>query len=145
MSHLSLDLQAQAYNGHTQYAQFKSRWSLGCILSGSFDSTGCTTLKRVLCLGLRLPLTGVKILKIGKRGFRSQKTPFHGVQKNPHFPLTTPDLKGVLSPKKETHPHFYTEHYKENGDFLTRNTLFWGGGKWGFFDSETLFSRFWGF
>ena len=25
-------------------------------------------------------------------------------------------------------------------DFLTRNTFFWGGGKWGFFDSETLFS-----
>ena len=29
---------------------------------------------------------------------------------------------------------------RENGDFLTRNALFWGEGKWGFFGSETLFS-----
>ena len=42
-------------------------------------------------------------------------------------------------------PHFYTELHKENGDFLSRSALFWGGGKWGFFESETLFSRFWGF
>ena len=55
--------------------------------------------------GIRLPLTGFKIAKIGKRGFQSQKK---------HF----------LPPQT--------------------STLFWGGRKWGFFDSETLFSRFWG-
>ena len=59
--------------------------------------------------------------------------------KNPHFP---PPQKRVFRVKN---PHVYTERYKENGDFLTRNTLFWGGGKWGFLDSETLFPRFWGF
>ena len=29
-------------------------------------------------------------------------------------------------------PHFYTDHYRKNGDFLSRNTLFWAGGKWDF-------------
>ena len=82
-------------------------------------------------LRMRLPLTGVKNPKIGKRGFRSQKTPI-----SPH------PRKGRLESKN---PHFYTGHHRENGDFLTRDALFWGGGKWGFFDSETLFSRFWGF
>ena len=42
-----------------------------------------------LALGIRLPLTGVKIPKIGKRGFRSQK--------NPHFP---PPQKRALWVKK---------------------------------------------
>ena len=66
-----------------------------------------------------------------KRGFRSRKTPI-----SPH------PRKGCFESKN---PHFYTRHHKENGGFLTRNAHFWGGGKWGFFDSETLFSRFWGF
>ena len=30
----------------------------------------------------------------------------------------------------------------ENGEFFARNALFWSEGKWGFFDSEALFSRF---
>ena len=29
-------------------------------------------------------------------------------------------------------------------DFLTQSTLFWEGGKWEFFDPETLFRRNWG-
>ena len=69
--------------------------------------------------------------QIGKRGFRSQKTP------TSHHPR-----KGRSESKN---PHFYTEHCKEKREFLTRSPLFWGGGKWGLLDSETLFSRFWGF
>ena len=121
---------------------------------------------------MRLPLTGAKIPKIGKRGFRSQKTP-----------ISHHHRKGCSEPKT---PHFETEHYKEMVIFLTRNTLFRGGAKLsgagdsresfaietpifvarradsheslalpiranhatdgvGLFDSETLFSRFWGF
>ena len=79
-------------------------------------------------LRIRLHLTGVKIPKIGKRGCRSQKTPFP----------TTPE-KGVPGQKI----HFPCSALYR--DFLTQNALFWGGGKGGFFDSETLFSRFWGF
>ena len=56
-------------------------------------------------------------------------------------PLCHP-RKGGLESKN---PHFYTGHHRENGDSLTRDALFWGGGKWSFFDSETLFSRFWVF
>ena len=41
--------------------------------------------------------------------------------------------------------HFSTGHHRENGDFLPRNALVWGEGKWGVSDSETLFSWFWGF
>ena len=82
-------------------------------------------------LGIRLPLTGAEIPKIGKRGFRSQKTPIS------HHPR-----KGCSESKN---PHFPCGALYRNGDFLTRSALFWGGGKWGFFDSETLFSRFWGF
>ena len=33
-------------------------------------------------------------------------------------------------------PHLFTGNHREN---------VLGGGKWGFFDSETLFSQFWGF
>ena len=60
-----------------------------------------------------------------ERGFRSQKPPFS------HHPR-----KGRSESKN---PHFYTEHYKENGDLLTQNTLFWGGGKWGFLTPKPLF------
>ena len=82
--------------------------------------------------GKRCPLTGAKMPKIGKNeGFRSQK--------NPHFP---PPQKRALRVKKS---HFPCRALYRNGDFLTRSALFWGGGKWGFFDFETLFSRFWGF
>ena len=61
-----------------------------------------------LCLGVKIP-------RIGKRGFRSQKTP------TSHQPR-----KGC---SKSKNPHFYTEHHKENHPFL---------GRWGmiFFDSR---------
>ena len=77
--------------------------------------------------GVRLPLTGAEIPKIGKRGFRSQKTPIS------HYPR-----KGC---SKSKNPHFPCSALYRNGDFLARNTLFWGG-KWGLFGSEALFSRF---
>ena len=64
-----------------------------------------------------MPLTGAEIRKIGKRGF--------GVTPIPHHPR-----KGRSESKN---PHFYTEHYKEKGEFSTRSPLFWGGGKRGFF------------
>ena len=38
-------------------------------------------------------------------------------------------------------PHVYTEHYKEKRGVSDSEPPFWGGGKWGFFDSETLFSQ----
>ena len=76
----------------------------------------------------RLPLTGAQIPKIGKRGFRSQKTPI-----SPH------PKKGRSESKN---PHFYAEHYKENGDFLTRSALFWGGVKWGFLTPKPPFPDF---
>ena len=79
-------------------------------------------------LGIRLALTRAEIPKIGKRGFRSQKTPIS------HHPR-----KGRSESKN---PHFYTEHYKENGDFLTRSALFWGGGKWGFLTPKPSFPDF---
>ena len=50
--------------------------------------------------------------------------------------------KGRSESKKT--PHFYAGHYRGNGDFWTQNTLFWGGGKRGFLNPKTLFSRFWG-
>ena len=60
--------------------------------------------------------------KIGKRGCRSQKShPGKGRSESPCSAL-----------------------YR-NGDFLSQSALFWVGGKWGSFDSRTLFSRFWGF
>ena len=75
-------------------------------------------------LGMRLPLKGVKIPKIGKRGFRSQKNPIS------HHPRN-----GRSESKKS---HFYTGHYKENGDFWLRTPFFGVVGNGGFFDSETL-------
>ena len=74
-----------------------------------------------------LPL-GVKIPKIGPRGFRSQKKTFPA----------TPE-KGALSQKIPI-----SIQSTANGDSLTQSALFYGGVKW-FFDSEPLFSRFWGF
>ena len=88
-------------------------------------------LRPLLSLRIRPPCTGVKNPKMGKRGFRSQKTPI-----SPH------PRKGRLESKN---PHFPCGALCRNGDFLTRDALFWGGGKWGFFDSETLFSPFSGF
>ena len=85
----------------------------------------------LLELRTRRPCTEVKIPKIGKRGFRGQKTPIS------HQPG-----KGQF---ESENPRFSTGHDKENGDFLTQIALFQVGGKWGFFDPETLFSRFWGF
>ena len=87
--------------------------------------------KKPSCCKSVCPLQGSKNPKIGKRGFRSQKTPI-----SPH------PRKGSLETKN---PHFPCGALYRNGDFLTRDALFWGGGKWGFFDSETLFSQFWGF
>ena len=87
-----------------------------------------TVKKRPLVLGIHLPLTGVKIPKIGKRGFRSQKTP-----------ISDHPRKGRSEPKN---PHFHTEHYKGNGDLWARNTLFWGGGKGGFLTSKPSFPDF---
>ena len=73
------------------------------------------------------PSQGPKSPKSAKEGFGVKKTAI------PHH-----SRKGRSESKN---PHFYTEHYKESGACLTRNTLFWGGGKWFFlFDSETLFS-----
>ena len=77
------------------------------------------------------PLQGSKSPRSGKEGF--------GVKKNP-FP-TTPE-KGVPSPKN---PHFPCSALYGNGDFLAQSAFFYNGGKWGFFDSETFFSGFWGF
>ena len=61
-------------------------------------------LKRCLELGMPLPLAGVKIPKIGKRGFRSQKN---------HFP--TPQKKGVASQKLT---NFRAPFFKEIPFFL---------------------------
>ena len=88
-------------------------------------------LQREIGLRTRRPCTGVKIPKIGKRGFRGQKTPISRCSRKGRF--------------ESKNPHFSTGLHKENGDFLTQIALFWGIGKWEFFDPETLFSRFWGF
>ena len=77
-------------------------------------------------LRIRPPCTGAKIPKIRKRGFRSRKTPISPHPRNGRF--------------ESKNPHFPCGALYGHGDFLTRSTLFWGGGKWGFFDSETLFS-----
>ena len=84
----------------------------------------------VVQLGMRLPLTGVKIPKIGKRGFRSQK-------KKP-FP-TTPEKKGCSESKI---PHSPCSALYRIGDFLTWSALFWGGGKWGFLTPKPSFPDF---
>ena len=69
-----------------------------------------------LRLRTRRPCTGVKIPKIGKRGFRGQKTPI------PQRPR-----KGCF---ESENPHFFTGHGKESA-------LLWGAGKWELFDPET--------
>ena len=85
--------------------------------------------------------TGLRNLFAPYRGRNPQNREKRGFGvKNP--PISHHPRKGHSESKN---PHFYTEHYKEKGEFSTRSPLFWGGGKRGFFDSETLFSRFWGF
>ena len=79
------------------------------------------------------PLQGSKAPKSGKEGFGVKKPPF------------PPHPRKRSSRVKKSPFSLYRCTCIENGDFLTRDALFWGGGKWGFFDSETLFSRFWGF
>ena len=86
---------------------------------------------RPLSLRTRRPCTGVKIHKIRKRGFQGQKTPIS------HQPG-----KGHC---ESENAHFSTGHHRENGDFLTQIAPFRGGGKWGFFDPDFLFSWFCGF
>ena len=56
-------------------------------------------------------------------------------------PISRHPRKGCSELKN---PHFPGSALCRNGDFLTQGALFWGGRKWGLFDSETLFSRFWG-
>ena len=70
-------------------------------------------------LGGRLPLTGVRIPKIRKRGFRSQRT------------ISLHPSKGCSESKN---PHFPCHALYRNGDFFTQSALFWGGRKWGSFD-----------
>ena len=100
--------------------------SLGVVLRAFLRSRNLpgNWLELAKILGIRLPLAGAKIPKIGKRGFRSQK--------KPHF------LQPQIGRPESKNPHFYRALQGKWG-------LFWGGWKWGFFDSETLFSRFWGF
>ena len=75
-----------------------------------------------LGLRIRLPLTGVRIPKIGSQ---SQKTAISP---------PTPE-KGVSS---QNTPHFYTGKM----GFLTRSALFWGRGNWGFSTPEPSFTDF---
>ena len=81
----------------------------------------------LLTLRKRPPPTGVKIAKIGKRGFRGQETPISQRPRNGRF--------------ESKNPHVSTGLHKENGHFLTQSAHFWDTGKWEFFDPETLFSR----
>ena len=63
--------------------------------------------------------------------------------KNPPFPLVL--QKGVFCQKN---PLFSTREHIENGIFCPKTPFSSpceGGGKWGFLDPETLFSRKWGF
>ena len=74
--------------------------------------------------------------KIGERGFQSQKTPF----------LANPE-KGAVSQKvsisiQGTTGKIGTRHCRENWDFLTWNTLFWGGRKWVFLTPKPFFLDF---
>ena len=75
--------------------------------------------------------TGVKIPKIGKRGFRGQKLPF-----------SITSEKGALSRKI---PIFLVEACREMGTFRLKAPFSEATGNGSFFDPETLFSRFWGF
>ena len=79
--------------------------------------------------GTRLPLTGVKIPKIEKRGFWSQKPPFR----------ITPGQR-VLRVKKS--PFLYRAPLQGKWGFLTRNTLFWRGSKWVFLTRKPSFPDF---
>ena len=82
-------------------------------------------------LGIRLPLTGAKIPKIGERGFQSQIAP-----------SSCHPRKGCSESKD---PHIPCSALYRHEDFLTQRALFWGGRNWGVFAFETLFSRCWGF
>ena len=63
-----------------------------------------------------------------ERGFRGQKTPISQCSRKGRF--------------ESKNPHVPTGLHKENGDFSTQIALFWGIGKWEFFDPETLFPDF---
>ena len=67
---------------------------------------------------------GSEIPEVGKGGLQSQKINIS------HHPR-----KGCSESKN---PHFPSSALYRNGDFFTQSALFWGGGKWGFLDSETL-------
>ena len=83
-----------------------------------------------LGLGLRLPLAGIKIPKIGKRGFRCKKTS--------HFP---PPKKGCPESKN---PQFLYRALQGKWGFFDSEYPFLRWWEMAVFDSETLFSRFWG-
>ena len=65
-----------------------------------------------------------------------EKRVSESTKKKNDFP---PPRKGCSESKN---PHFYTEHHKENGDFLTRNTLVWGRGICGFLTPKPSFADF---
>ena len=73
------------------------------------------------------PYTRVKIPKIGKRGFRGQKTP---ISRHPR--------KGALSQKI---PIFHVEPCREMG-FFYLSALFWVTGKWEFLIPRASFPDF---
>ena len=109
-----------------------SKTQRGIKRDGFQNGTFCVKLNfGKLGLRKRPPPTGVKIAKIGKRGFRGQKNPISQCPKNGRF--------------ESKNPHFSTGLHNENGDVLTQSAHFWDTGKWEFFDPETLFSRFWRF
>ena len=77
-------------------------------------------------LGIRLPLTGAEIPKIGKRGFRSQKSPIsHHPKKRVFRVKKSPFLYRALQGRWR---FFDSEHpflgWWEMGDFWLRNPLF---------------------
>ena len=111
-----------------------NRFYWGCTISTLQGQFVQWCLFHGLTLRKRPPPTGVKIAKIGKRGFWGQKTPISQCPRNARF-----------EPKN---PHFSTGLHKENGDFFWLKTPIsgtLGNGSWEFFDPETLFSRFWRF
>ena len=79
-------------------------------------------------LPIRPPLTGVKIPKIRKRGFRGRKTPISPCPRKGHF--------------ESKNPHFPCVALYRNGDVLPRNTLLWGGGNVGFSTPKPSFPDF---
>ena len=94
-----------------------------CSGSSSFALTRFSQVLRI-----RRPCT--KSPKTGKEGFGAKRPPWPA----------TPAKRG--SESKDA--HLYTGHHRENGAFLTRNTLFCFPGWWamGLLDSETLFPDF---